>query len=839
MPEPDTRSFENADRRLYRLRIKAALVLCFERLWPLVLPVLLLTALLASLAWLGLFQAMPRWLHFTLSAVFILAYAYALFRFRHFQLPDDQTVNSRIERENGLQHSPLQLSDDQLAGQSDDPLAQALWQEHRKRMAALTDRLHGFLPHPDIPQRDPYAMRTFVILLFASTAAYSFSPSSGKISDLWNPPEGFAGPEGRIDAWITPPAYTGKAPVFLSANTDVKPLDVPQGSILSVQISGSTRNQLTMTGQDGKAYSVEAKPASGTAKTQDSTNFELLLNKTVAASLQAGSRRQAWQFNITPDTPPVVDFTRNPTYALNGTLELHYKAGDDYGVTKLQPVIKLLEQPEESAQSLTDAPELRLTIPKRGKNSTDETTALQDLTMHPWAGKYVSLQLQAIDDAGQTGTSKEIRFVLPQRPFINPLARAVAEQRQVLALDSNQKTPVVQMLDALTMHPQTTIANISHFLGLRSVRERLKLARNDEDLREIVSYMWNVARGIEDGQLSDAEKALRAAQEALSQALQNNASPEEIARLTKELREAMNRYLNEMARRQQTNPNKNAQNNPNTRVLSQRDIDRMMQQIEDLARSGNHAEAQQMLSQLQEMLNNLQPGQSAQQGQGSGQGQGQGQGSGAQQQLNKLGDLMRRQQELMNETFKLDQQLQEQSDDFNYDGEGEQRPQNGQSRQETEQALKDLQQQQRDLQNELNALTDQLKQQGLESSKEMDQALNSMGRAGRSLGNGESGQATDQQAEALDALRRGARSMMQQLQQAQGEGQGQQTGEGQDPLGRQTGQGSSEGTGNQLPNQIDIQKARRILDEIRKKLGDALSPQQEKDYLERLLKRDQ
>ncbi|HWD14925.1 TIGR02302 family protein [Pseudochrobactrum sp. sp1633] len=843
IPESETRPLGKTDSKLYRLRVKAALVLCFERLWPLVLPVLLLAALLLSLAWLGLFQAMPRWLHLMVIAGFALVFGYALIRFRHFRLPDDQTVNSRLERENGLQHSPLQLADDKLAGQSDDPLAQALWQEHRKRMAALTDRLHGFLPHPDIPQRDPHAFRAVVILLFASTAAYSFSPLSGKVSDLWNPPAGFAGPEGRVDAWITPPAYTGKAPVFLSANDaqDAKPVEIPQGSILSIQINGSTRNQLTLSDKDGQSQTVEAKPAPNTTKTQNSTNFELPLKKTVTAKLQAGSRQQTWQFNITPDTPPVAEFTRNPTYALNGTLELHYKVTDDYGAVKLQPDIKLLEKQSDDAQSLTGAPELRLTIPKRGKNSTDETTALQDLTMHPWAGKYVSLQLQVTDDAGQTGTSKEIRFVLPQRPFINPLARAVAEQRQVLALDSNQKTPVIQMLDALTMHPQTTIANISHYLGLRSVRERLKLARNDEDLREIVSYMWNVARGIEDGQLSDAEKALRAAQEALSQALQNNAGPEEIARLTQELREAMNRYLNEMARRQQTNPNKNAQNNPNTRVLSQRDIDRMMQQIEDLARSGNHAEAQQMLSQLQEMLNNLQPGQSAQQSQG--QGQGQGQGNGAQQQLNKLGDLMRRQQELMNETFKLDQKLQEQTDDFSYDGEGEEQtnPQNGQSRQETEQALKDLQQQQRDLQNELNALTDQLKQQGLESSKEMDQAQNFMGRAGRSLGNGESGQATDQQAEALEALRRGARSMMQQMQQAQGqgEGQGQQNGEGRDPLGRETGQGTSEGTGNQLPNQIDIQKARRILDEIRKKLGDALSPQQEKDYLERLLQRDQ
>lgn len=853
MTQPHT----SPDSKLYRLRVKAALVLCFERLWPLLLPILLLGALLASLSWLGLFQILPRWLHLGVLGLFTFAFGFALSRFRHFRLPDDQTVNRRLERENGLQHTPLQLVSDQPVSQIDDPAAQALWDEHRKRMAAQVASLHGFLPHPKIPQLDPYALRSIIVLLFASTAAFSLSPSSGSLRDVWNPPAGLAGPEGRVDAWITPPAYTGKAPVFLRADdAEAKPVAVPHGSILSIQINGSTRNQLTLTGQDGKSHSIEAgktadKTPAAPANTSANTSaiFELPLSETTTAKLQAGSRQKTWQFNIIPDAPPIVEFTKDPTYALNGTLELHYKITDDYGVTQLQADMRLLELPDADADALTGAPELRLPLPKRGPDKDVETTTLQDLTVHPWAGKYVSLQLQVTDEAGQSAQSKKIHFVLPQRPFINPLARAVAEQRQKLTLDGNQKSAVIQMLDALTMHPQTTIANVSHFLGVRSIRERLKLARNDEDLTEIVGYMWSVARGIEDGQLSEAEKALRAAQEALSQALQNNASPDEIARLTKELREAMNRYLAEMARRQQTNPNKNAQNNPNVRVLSQRDIDRMMQQIEDLARSGNHAEAQKLLSQLQEMMNNLQPGQSAQQNGQPGQGQGQGQGSGSQQQMNKLGDLMRRQQELMNETFKQDQKLQEQTDDFSFDGDGDgdnqNNSQNNQSRQEAEQALKDLQQQQQDLQNELNALTDQLKQQGLESSKDMDQAQNFMGRAGRSLGNGESGQATDQQAEALDALRRGARDMMQQLQKAQGEGQGQgdgqgQSGEGRDPLGRETGSGpgSSEGSGDKLPNQIDIQKARRILDEIRKKLNDALSPQLEKDYLERLLKRD-
>jgi len=38
-----------------------------------------------------------------------------------------------------------------------------------------------------------------------------------------------------------------------------------------------------------------------------------------------------------------------------------------------------------------------------------------------------------------------------------------------------------------------------------------------------------------------------------------------------------------------------------------------------------------------------------------------------------------------------------------------------------------------------------------------------------------------------------------------------------------------------VPGEIDVQRARQILEAIRKRLGNALSPQVEKDYLERLL----
>ncbi len=119
-----------------------------------------------------------------------------------------------------------------------------------------------------------------------------------------------------------------------------------------------------------------------------------------------------------------------------------------------------------------------------------------------------------------------------------------------------------------------------------------------------------------------------------------------------------------------------------------------------------------------------------------------------------------------------------------------------------------------------------------------------MGEAGKSLGEADGGQALDQQSNALDALRRGGQDMMKQMQQAMGqEGQtgrrnGQQNSR-QDPLGRPQRSGDPEFfSKDMLPGEIDIQRARQILEEIRRRLGNALSPQMEKDYLERLLKFD-
>ncbi|MCE3590287.1 DUF4175 family protein, partial [Escherichia coli] len=135
------------------------------------------------------------------------------------------------------------------------------------------------------------------------------------------------------------------------------------------------------------------------------------------------------------------------------------------------------------ARPLFEAPEIPLSLPKRGADG-GETKTTRDLTEHVWAGSEIRMTLVAVDDAGQEGRSETKTLVMPERPFANPLARAVVEQRRMLALNANAKPDVLNMLDAITLWPEETIRNPARYLGLRSIRSRLNLAKSDDQLRD-------------------------------------------------------------------------------------------------------------------------------------------------------------------------------------------------------------------------------------------------------------------------------------------------------------------------------------------------------------------
>ncbi|MBB6470076.1 uncharacterized protein (TIGR02302 family) [Aminobacter lissarensis] len=842
-----------------RLAISAAMVV--ERGWPLVLPAIVVVSLFVSLSWLGLFRVLPDMARLALAIAFGLAGLAALYPLRFFRLPTWVEIDSRLERANQLLHTPVQVQTDRPSGKPDG-FADALWREHQKRMAARLGSLGGDLPRTRVPERDPWALRAGAALLFVSAFALSFGPSGGRLGDAFRAHAAHDLVPPRIDAWVTPPTYTGKAPIFLTADAsnDAGVVNVPEGSELSLRVTGGSGEEtLAFTDASGTVRDIapmgpKADPAAPVTSGPVATvrQFADKLTTEGKLTLKSGDDElDSWAFTVIADTPPKISFAGEPKRAVNGTLELNYTIEDDYGAASAKADFALAEQQAPNARPLYGPPEMPLSLPRRNA-AKKPIKATRDLTEHVWAGASVKLTLHATDDAGQQAKSETKTIILPEKPFTNPLARAVIEQRRLLSLDANARARVLELMDAITLRPEDTIDNLSHYLALMSARTRLKMAGSDDQLREVATYLWQVALGIEDGDLSAAEKRLRQAQQALQDALERGASDEEIDKLMAELREAMNEFLREFAERNQQN--QTTQDQSPGQELRQSDLQRMLDQIENLAKSGNRDQARELLSQLQDMMNNLQAGK-RQQGQ---QGQ---QNSEMRQQMDKLGEIMRRQQEMMNETFRMDQmqrgqQGDQQSDPFGDSGEPGQQQQQGEqgkgeqgkgqqgrpmTPQEFADALKQLQQGQGQLEKDLEALMKGLEGLGIKPGKGFGDAGESMNQAEGSLGKGEGDRAVGHQGRALEALRQGAQDMMQQMQAMQGDQGG--SGEGgrqqnadRDPLGRpRATTGPDFGDSTKVPDEIDVQRARQILDAIRKRLGNALSPELERSYLERLL----
>ena len=216
---------------------------------------------------------------------------------------------------------------------------------------------------------------------------------------------------------------------------------------------------------------------------------------------------------------------------------------------------------------------------------------------------------------------------------------------------------------------------------------QLEAARTDDALREVVASLWALAVTIEDGNITDVDKALRAAQEALKQALERGASDEEIKKLTDNLRAALDNFMRQLAEQLRNNPQQLARPlDPNTRMLSQQDLKNMIDRMERLSRSGDKDAAKQLLEQLQQMLENLQMAQPGQSGDDD-----------MEQALNELGDMIRKQQQLRDKTYK----------------QGQDSRRDRQRGKQGDQSMGDLQQDQQGLRDRLKKLQQELAKRGM------------------------------------------------------------------------------------------------------------------------------
>ncbi|MEA2940436.1 MAG: hypothetical protein QOD09_965 [Bradyrhizobium sp.] len=845
--EPNRDTAAVSRLRLAEALRRAKFAIAWERSWPHLARLLTVGGLFLVASWAGLWLALPslaRAIGLLLFAALALA---ALFPLLKFRWPSREAALSRLDRGTGIRHRPATALTDTLATQ--DPVALALWQAQRERTLASIKRIRAGLPSPRLTIHDPWALRALVAVMMVATFVAAGEERTARVAAAfdWN---GVLSPANiRVDAWVTPPVYTGRPPVILSAAnkdaaaSDAGPLPVPAGSTLIVRSSGGGLDVVVGGGL------TEAAPAEQAPKGTNEKHFTITADGT--AHVRAPSGQPQWKFSAVADRAPTIALAKDPERQSRGSLQMSYKIEDDYGVTEAQARFSAragdAAKGAVATRPLFDPPKFALVLPNaRTRNGVGQT--VKDLSEDPYAGADVTLTLVAKDEAGNEGKSEPFNMRLPERLFTKPLARALIEQRRTLALDANQNSQVYTALEALMIAPELFTPEAGHYLGLFSVTHQLEAARSDDAMREVVASLWALAVTIEDGNITDVDKALRAAQEALKQALERGASDEEIKKLTENLRAALDKFLQQLAEQLRNNPQQLARPlDPNTRMLSQQDLKNMLDRMERLSRSGDKDAARQLLEQLQQMLENLQM---ARPGQGD---------DDMEQALNELGDMIRKQQQLRDKTFKQGQDSRRDRQRGNKQG---------------DKSLGDLQQDQQGLRDRLKKLQQELARRGMgqgqkgekgqkgqqgQQGQDGDQgdqgdgednlgdADTAMGDADGRLGEGNADGAVDSQGKALDALRKGAQNLAQQMQPGDGDGQNdgpgnragrqQSGGRDSDPLGRPLrGREFGDDLTVKIPGEIDVQRVRRILEELRRRLGDPLRPQIELDYIERLLK---
>ncbi len=794
-----------------RWRRAARALLIFEVVWPILWPPAGILGVYLCAALLDLPQRLGRPVNTLLLLADLAAAALwlgiAVWRIRW---PDDAAARFRLQSASGLAHDPIAALEDTPA-QTDDASLE-VWQAHRARSLAAAARLRLRLPWPWLTRRDRFVFRGGLLAALLVCAWVAGPAARSRLGAAFTLDfallTGGAATPPTVTAWITPPPYTGHAPILLPGHDAA--VAVPAGSRLTVTVAG-VRRAPSLAGF-GHAF-----------QPLDASSYQLdgALTQSGLLTLRGGGARLArWRLTVLADRPPTIAFAGLPGADTDGAgLRLPWHATDDYGVVSAQMTAHLIAHPEAAALSLP------LNLPDGPAPSLD-AVQLADLTANPWAGLPVTMRLTDRDAAGQTGASPVLTVTLPERHFADRLARDVIAIRKGLVLMPNPQDVVARDTAARAIFATGAAAvaagkSAEAVLPLMATGWQLADDPDPAAVPAAIDQLWQVALHFEQGDAADTAQSLRNAEAALKNALQSqSATPSELARLMQAVQAAVLQHLSTLM--QMAQHQGGMIGTPSgSRALDLSTLARQMQAMAAAARAGDAQAMRADLAALEQSLQALEqarvvkpdPRQEAARAQ-------------AQKDLATLQSMLRQQAQLMDHSSRR-------ADAETPDPAGDQRDAAAQA-----------------------ALRRGLSGMGPRLGHALDGAGQAMGQAVQQLQAGQDAQAATAQQQAVLALQQAANALGKRLSQQSGQGEPMEIGGGQpggssgqaedgfsagngntDPLGRplSSGQGSSLGADIALPDGAGQARLRAILQELRDKAGDRSLSQPELDYIERLL----
>lgn len=840
---------------------RARRVIGRERALTLALPILLGAGVWVALWLLGLPQRLPGLAQSLIVIAALAALGVAIwFTRRRYVRPTQAEARARLAQTAQLDPNTFEALHDQPTSLSSPSVA--LWRAAQARARADAARVRPARFQPDL-SGDRFKLRYVIGAALLIGIVFAGADTGERLLRAFAPNPGPLLGDGPIavEAWLTPAPYTRGQPVALSDSIGAT-VPSPPSVTATVRVTGPRGAPvLVFEGQGGHREVRFTRTADG------AWQAELALSGAGRLRVVRFFTAASWRIQPAPDRAPRAALVEAPTQGAHETLSLQWRARDDFGVRSMALRVTPLNPPE----GLRGAPPVDTPFESpSGDPREAQGAATLDLAEHPYAGMQVEVRVVAFDALGQAGESGPIRMTLPEKVFLQPLARAAIEIRRMVLWErrayrgegrpeqrrtipagdivlGNERIEIrgedsdrriehappgivraVNYLDALMMNPRDGyFRDRAIFLGLAYANANLINARNSDETTRAADTLWRVALRAEYGGAGDARRALEEAQRQLAEALRNGAPPERLRQLTQAMREATQRYMQALVQEAMREGTQETQEDTEEQTsLSRRDIERMMREVEELTRQGRHDEAEQRLQQLANILQNLdvQLTNAEQSGED---------GEDGEQEQSELSQSMDQLSQAIGEQRALNDDTQQQQSGQGQGG--DQQQQNGQgARQSGELASR-----QQGLRQRLAEARSNARAAGGESDGSLSNAEQAMRRAEDALRRGDFQDARAAQDEALSSLRRGANELAEQMRSQENSEAGNEGSGERDPLGRAVNGAGAAGEGDQnvIPTQSERVRAREILDDIRRRAQDPNRPESEREYLRRLLER--
>ncbi len=250
---------------------RARWTIFWERLWPGLASLATVAGLFLAVSWLGLWLVLPPYGRAIGLGVFFLLTAAAFAPLLWVRVPSRMEALRRLDRNSGMLHRPATAMADEIASPSEDSFAVTLWRAHVERALRAARTLRAGIPAPRLALRDPFALRALVAVLMVATFVAAGSDRYKRIAAAFDWHGVIVPANFRIDAWVSPPTYTGKPPLILQGLRAGEPvqasaaISVPAGSTLVVRATGI---HLDMASNGGLAEPAPPRPPAPRARTR-------------------------------------------------------------------------------------------------------------------------------------------------------------------------------------------------------------------------------------------------------------------------------------------------------------------------------------------------------------------------------------------------------------------------------------------------------------------------------------------------------------------------------------------------------------------------------------------